>query len=48
MKFAKCLVLVLIKEHSLTQSKPKITMKVWMSDILTLLELMFYIKKDQC
>ena len=39
MKFAKYLILVLIKEHSLIPSKPKITVKAWiLSDIPMLLE----------
>jgi len=39
MKFAKCLILVLIKERSLIESKPKITVKAWiLSDILMLPE----------
>jgi len=39
MQFAKCLILVLIKEHGLIESKPKITVKAWiLSDILMLLE----------
>jgi len=60
LKFAKCLILDLIKEHGLIESKPKITMKAWiLSDILMLLEfvllhlnnrllVVLYIKKDQC
>jgi len=60
MKFTKCLILVLVKEHSLIESKPTITLKPWiLSDILMLLEfvllhlnnrllVVLYIKKDQC
>lgn len=39
MQFVKCLILVLVKEHSLTESKPKVMVKAWiLSDILMLLE----------
>jgi len=60
MKFAKCLILVLVNELSVIKSKPKITVKAWiLSDILMQLEFVLlrfnnrllvvvYIKKNQC